>query len=55
VLTRGSGPEAVLIPYEEYLRLQTLREIEAPAHFDRVWARLSELNADFSDEEIAAD
>ncbi len=55
VLTRGSRPEAVLIPYEEYLRLQALRESEALVHFDQVWTRLSELNADFSDEEIAAD
>lgn len=55
VLTRGSRPEAVLIPYEEYLTLQALRESEVLARFDQVWARLSALNAEFSDEEIAAD
>jgi len=55
VLTRGSRPEAVLIPYEEYLRFQALRESEVLAHFDQVWTRLSVLNAGFSDEEVAAD
>ena len=55
VLTRGSRPEAVLIPYEEYLRYQALRESEVLSRFDQVWARLSELNAAYSDEEIAAD
>jgi prevent-host-death family protein len=55
VLTRGSRPEAVLIPYDDYLRLQELREIEVLARFDQVWTRLPELNADYSDEEIAAD
>lgn len=55
VLTRGSRPEAVLIPYEEYLRFQELRESEVLARFDQVWSRLSRMNADYSDEEIAAD
>ncbi len=55
VLTRGSRPEAVLIPYEEYLRFQALRENEVLARFDQVWTRLSAVNAEFSDEEIAAD
>lgn len=55
VLTRGSRPEAVLIPYEEYVRLQALRESEVLARFDQVWTRLSEANAEFSEEEIAAD
>lgn len=55
VLTRGSRPEAVLIPYDEYLRLQALSESEVLARFDQVWARLAEANAEFSDEEIAAD
>ncbi len=55
VLTRGSRPEAVLIPYEEYLHFQELRESEVLARFDQVWTRLSELNEEFSAEEIAAD
>lgn len=55
VLTRGSRPEAVLIPYDEYLRYQELWESEVLARFDQVWSRLAALNAEFSAEEIAAD
>jgi prevent-host-death family protein len=55
VLTRGSRPEAVLIPYQEYLRFQEIQESEVLARFDQVWDRLAELNAAYSDEEIAAD
>ena len=45
----------VLIPYDEYLRYQELRESEVLARFDQVWSRLAALNAEFSAEEIAAD
>lgn len=55
ILTRGSRPEAVLIPYEDYLRFQQMQESEVLARFDRVWERLEGLNAAYSDEEIAAD
>lgn len=55
VLTRGSRPEAVLIPYEDYLRFQQMQESEVLARFDKVWNRLSEVNAAFSEDEIAAD
>ena len=55
ILTRGSRPEAVLIPYEDYLRFQQMQESEVLARFDRVWERLEELNAAYSDAEIAAD
>lgn len=55
VLTRGSRPEAVLIPYEDYLRFQQMQESEVLARFDKVWNRLAEVNAAASDEEIAAD
>ena len=55
ILTRGSRPEAVLIPYEDYLRFQELREAEVLARFDQVWQRLAERNAAYSDQEIAAD
>jgi len=55
VLTRGSRPEAALIPYEDYLRFQQMRESEVLARFDQVWDRLDELNAEYSDDEIAAD
>jgi prevent-host-death family protein len=55
ILTRGSRPEVALIPYEDYLRFQALRETETLARFDQVWQRLAELNAGYSDAEVAAD
>jgi len=55
ILTRGSRPEAVLIPYADYLRFQELQESEVLARFDQVWNRLAQLNASFSEDELAAD
>ena len=55
VLTRGSRPEAALIPYEDYLRYQKMQEVEVLARFNQVWERLAEVNADISDDEIADD
>ena len=55
ILTRGSRPEAALIPYEDYLRLQEMKESDVLARFDQVWERLGKLNADYSEEELAAD
>jgi len=55
ILTRGSRPEAVLLPYEDYQRFQQMQESEVLARFDQVWNRLAQLNASFSDDKIAAD
>jgi len=55
VLTRGSRPEAALIPYEEFLRFQALQERQILARFDRLVARMVEQNAAVSEEEVAAD
>ena len=55
VLTRGSRPEAVLIPYAEYLRFQELQESEVLARFDQVSTRLSAMNGAVTDQELAAD
>ncbi len=55
VLTRGSRPEAVIIPYEDFLRFQQMQESEVLAGFDRVWNRLAEVNAAYSEAEIATD
>ena len=55
VLTRGSRPEAVLIPYEDYQRFQQMQESEVLARFDRVWARLEEINSGYDEAEITAD
>ena len=55
VLTRSGRPEAVLISYQEYLRLQATQASDATAQFDRVWERLARLNADVDEAELAAD
>jgi prevent-host-death family protein len=55
VLTRGSRPEAVLIPYEDYLRYQQMQESEVLARFDQAWKRLAEVNAQYSADEVASD
>ena len=55
VLTRGSRPEAVLIPYEDYLRFQQMQESEVLARFDQVWARLAAVNAAVLEDDLKAD
>jgi prevent-host-death family protein len=55
VLTRGSRPEAVLIPYEDFLRFQEFQEAEVLRRFDRLVDRMASLNAQYSDEEVAQD
>lgn len=55
IITRNSRPEAVLIPYEDYVRYQQMQESEVLARFNKVWDRLAEVNVEFSEEEIAAD
>jgi prevent-host-death family protein len=55
VLTRGSRPEAVLVPYAEYLRFQQLEERDVLRRVDALLARLAEDNAAYSVDEVAAD
>ena len=55
ILTRGSRPEAAIIPYADFLRFQQLQEKQVLARFDRLLARMSQLNAMYSDAEIEAD
>lgn len=55
VLTRGSRPEAVLIPYEDFLRYQELNEQDVLASFDHLVARMAEQNVEFNQEEVSAD
>lgn len=54
VLTRGSRPEAALIPYEEFLQFQALKEQEVLANFDRLTARLTEQQTALSQDEVTA-
>jgi prevent-host-death family protein len=53
VLTREARPSAVLIAYEDYVKLLSREEIWA--RFKKTWTELGEKNAQYSDEEIAAD
>lgn len=55
VLTRGSRPEAALVPYEDFLRFQELEERDVLRLFDRCRARLARRNAEISEEEVARD
>ena len=55
VLTRGSRPEAALVPYEDFLRLEDLRERHVLDRFDRLVNRMAATNASYSEEEVAED
>ncbi len=55
ILTRGSRPEAVIIPYDDYLRIQKLNEEEVLARFDAAVERMQEYNSKYTDEEVEAD
>ncbi len=55
VLTRGSRPEAVLLPYDEYQRLERLDEKEVVFNFDRLLERMRDRNADTPEREVAED
>ena len=55
VLTRGSRPEAVLLPYDEYQRLERLDEKEVIFRFDRLLQNMGERNAGRSERDVAQD
>ncbi len=55
VLTRGSRPEAALIPYEDFLRFQELDEQGIFARFDRLLARMAEQHKDLDEQEMVGD
>lgn len=55
ILTRGSRPEAALLPYEEFLRYQEFQEKEILDRFDRLVERMAAQNERFSEEEVEAD
>jgi prevent-host-death family protein len=55
ILTRGSRPEAVLIPYQTFLRFMEMEEDELLAEFDHLAARVAEQNDSFSEAEVEAD
>jgi len=55
ILTRGSRPEAALISYDEFLRLEKLRESHVLARFDQLLSKMAWMNARFSEAEVQAD
>ena len=55
ILTRGSRPQAAVIPYEEYVRFREEEDRRLMERMDQVLERLAARNAHFTEEEIAAD
>jgi prevent-host-death family protein len=55
VLTRGSRPEATLIPYEDFLRFQEMQEKEELVRFDRLLASMAAQNTAYDEDEVADD
>ncbi len=55
ILTRGSRPEVVMIPYERYQKFVEVDEAEVLVRFDKLRKHMAEVNARFSDEEVEKD
>lgn len=55
VLTRGSRPEAAIIPYDQYLKYIKTYEEDVHSRFDAMLKRMEQLNAKFTDEEVERD
>lgn len=55
VLTRGSRPEAAIIPYDQYVKLIQGQESEIMHRLDETLARMAQVNAHFTDEEVERD
>jgi prevent-host-death family protein len=55
ILTRGSRPEAVLVPYDQYLKFVQADEAGVLKRLDNVLARMTVVNAQYSDAEVEAD
>ena len=55
ILTRGSRPEAVLVPYEQYMNFIQADEAGVLKRFDQVLARMAVVNDKFSEAEVEAD
>lgn len=55
ILTRGSRPEAVLIPYDQFLKYAETDATGVVERFNHMLAQLAQANAAYSDEEVEAD
>lgn len=55
-LLSGDGrPQAAIIPYDEFVRLQRLDEQGVLDRFDRTLERMARANSRFSEDEVARD
>jgi len=52
LVERDSHPEAALVSYQDYLRLQALKEQEVLSRFNAAWRRIGEQNAHLTEEEV---
>ena len=55
ILMRGSRPEAVLIPYDQYQRFIRADETGVLKRMEDALAYMARVNAQYSDDEIEAD
>jgi len=55
ILTRGSRPEAVIIPYDQYRRFITGNESDVLARIEKLLQQMALTNAKYSDEEVESD
>lgn len=55
ILTRGSRPEAVILPYDKYIEYLKLDRAEVQHRFDQLLAHMAKVNAHFTDEEVERD
>jgi PHD/YefM family antitoxin component YafN of YafNO toxin-antitoxin module len=53
VLIRNDKPSAVMISYEDYIKMLSREEVIA--RFNEAWVKIGERNAQYSEEEVAAD
>lgn len=55
VLTQRNKPQAVLVPYDAFLRLQALQEQDVLRRVDALILRMKESNAQYSEAEVATE
>ncbi len=55
ILTRGSRPEVVMIPYDQYLKYVQTDAAGVLARFDKLVERMAIANARYSEAEVEAD
>jgi prevent-host-death family protein len=55
ILTRGSRPEAVLIPYDHYIRLMRADEAGVLKRFEALRDQMAHQNEKYSEAEVEAD